>query len=172
MILSVYKNLKYLGVDPEVVFGDEYSKYKELNLKQSIDEIVCFFEILISKSFEALKTVKKSTNSKLMEIVKEYIISNYNTEISLDALSDLVHLTPTYVSKLFKLELYQNESYIDEFLMDAMHLVLFPLNGREPALPGGPLFMPRKVFTETEPFKETLLLISFTKSTIKLVLMF
>jgi hypothetical protein len=34
---------------------------------------------------------------------------------------------------------------------------------REPALPGGALFMPRKVFTENEPFKETLFLISFIK---------
>ena len=42
--------------------------------------------------------------------VKQYIDQNYSASLSLDALAAMVHLSPTYFSKLFKREMGENLS--------------------------------------------------------------
>ncbi len=42
--------------------------------------------------------------------VKQYIDQNYSTNLSLDALATMVHLSPSYFSKLFKREMGENLS--------------------------------------------------------------
>lgn len=111
LILLIYKILKHLSIDPEKEFGDEFTQYRKVNLMQSINEMVSFFDNMLNNIFIALEAVKRPTNSRLMGVVKDYILSNYAKEITLDKLSELVHLTPTYVSKLFKQE-------FDETLID------------------------------------------------------
>ncbi|GLX67524.1 response regulator [Paenibacillus glycanilyticus] len=56
----------------------------------------------ISKRFFALEQGR--TDNKAVETIKAYLQKHYTEEIELQRLADLVYLTPSYLSKLFKTE--------------------------------------------------------------------
>lgn len=111
LILLFYKILNYLNIDLACELEDEFTQYKQVNMRHGINEVIGFFDKLIEDIFMIMEANKKSATSKLMEIIRNYILSNYDKDITLDVLSEIVHLTPTYVSKLFKQEF--NENLID-----------------------------------------------------------
>ena len=53
---------------------------------------------------EAMNTERSEKSKKIIEIVKEYIRSNYKKDISLKSAADHVYLNPSYLSELFKKE--------------------------------------------------------------------
>ncbi len=116
LILLFYKIIDYFQIDLATELEDEFTQYKQVNMKQGIHEIIDFFDKLTEDTFAIMEANQKSANSRLMDIIKNYILLNYDKDLSLNALSELVHLTPTYVGKLFKQEYDEN---LTDFILRA-----------------------------------------------------
>lgn len=115
LILLFYKILNYFHIDLASELEDELTQYREANMRQGINEITDFFEKLIENIFTVFEANKNTSNQKVMNDIKKYILSNYGEDLSLTALSDIVHLTPSYISKLFKSEFQEN---LSDFITD------------------------------------------------------
>lgn len=102
LILLLFKILSQMGVNPEEILEDEFLLYNRVNSCSNIDSIISFFEGKLKICFEAISSSRDRGNKKVFEKAKEYIIKNYNKEITLEAVSEYIHLSPTYFSKLFK----------------------------------------------------------------------
>lgn len=102
----------------ESIVTELYSFYKEqlqediskisfnqiyfLNTKSKILELI---KAQINIGFELIVEKRRCENSKPIKTAQKYLLDNYSdNQLSLESLSDMVHLTPTYFSALFKKE--------------------------------------------------------------------
>ena len=111
LILLIYKIMNTFGQNSEELLGDEFVLYNCLNAHSSIDTIIEFFEKQLDVCFENISIIREKGNKKLMEKAKEFIFMNYNKDITLESLSDHVHLSAAYFSKQFKY--FFGENFID-----------------------------------------------------------
>lgn len=88
-----------------------------LYMQQNIEDMICTVEMLAKEIIQEFEQEKPQIRKELM-IVKDYIHSHYNEELSIEYLASIVYLSPDYLSKLFKkntgISLYQ---YIRQFRM-------------------------------------------------------
>jgi two-component system, response regulator YesN len=111
LILLIYKIMKTFSLNSEELLGDEFLLYNCLNAHSSIDTIIEFFEKQLDICFENISIVREKGNKKLMEKAKEFISMNYNKDITLESLSEHVHLSAAYFSKQFKY--FFGENFVD-----------------------------------------------------------
>lgn len=90
------------------------------NLYQSVD-FNCIMEI-VNKNIERLEKdflTNPASTHKEIEVVKKYIYKHFNEEIGVDQLAQIVYLTPSYLSSIFKKETGQNLSkFIKQYRME------------------------------------------------------
>ena len=77
----------------------------------SIKEIRKFVDSYISKKTAEIKTAKSIKSKSLLTIASEYIDENYNKDISLESVSEILRISPFYLSRVFKGE--KGENFID-----------------------------------------------------------
>jgi two-component system, response regulator YesN len=111
LILLIYKIMNALGSNPEEILGDEFILYNNLNAHSSIDSIFGSYSRWLGLCFSSITVIREKGYMKLMEIAKSYIESNYAKNITLESISDHVHLSTAYFSKQFKF--YLNENFVD-----------------------------------------------------------
>lgn len=111
LILLLYKILERLHISPTEVFGEELTLYEEVNQYNHIDAIVLRFGELLRIGFEAILHEREKGNKKIIERARNYIHENYDKEISLESVADHIHISPTYLSSIFKRE--YNENFVD-----------------------------------------------------------
>lgn len=92
-----------------ISFNDIYSKninlYEEAAQFRSIDELSKWFKGMYIKLLTVLEANQiKGEYSATIKKAVEFILSNYNRDISLSDVSDAVDVSPQYLSKLFKEE--------------------------------------------------------------------
>jgi two-component system response regulator YesN len=95
----------------EELLGDEFVLYNSLNVYSNINTIIEFFDKKLSVCFENISIVREKGNKKLMAKAKEYIAINYSKDITLESISEHVHLSATYFSKQFKC--FFGENFVD-----------------------------------------------------------
>lgn len=102
LIMSIYKILTQMNINPENILGDEFTLYNEVNQCNSISEIVNWFTFKTKTCIDHIISANDKDAHKLIEKCKEYIHNNYAKDISLESAAKYVHLSPSYLSKLFK----------------------------------------------------------------------
>jgi two-component system response regulator YesN len=102
IIMSIYKILNQMNIDPESILSDEFTMYNEVNQCTSIEDIINYFTLKIEVSINHIMSINNKDENRLIERCKEYIHSNYSNDISLETAAKYVHLSPSYLSKLFK----------------------------------------------------------------------
>jgi len=98
------------GAEIDQIFGLEHSFLDQLQKIDTIDELTIWLSSTLerfNKSIFALTDVK---HSDLIYKVINYVKKNYMKRITLNDVSNLVNLSPTYLSRIFKVEM--NESFI------------------------------------------------------------
>ncbi|MBR4169271.1 MAG: response regulator [Lachnospiraceae bacterium] len=75
---------------------------------QTLDEIKKWFLEKTSAAARDVRENKQKQSSSSVEVAKEYILANYQNDISLDDVSREVDISPYYFSKLFKEETGEN----------------------------------------------------------------
>ncbi|MCD9026435.1 helix-turn-helix transcriptional regulator [Cohnella silvisoli] len=108
LIMLMFKIMNHLGVNPVETLGDEFKLYSQVNSYSNIDSVISWFALKMGVCFELIRSKQENGHTNLFEKAKEYIQRNFNKEITLEGLADHVHLSPPYLSKLFKEEVGEN----------------------------------------------------------------
>ena len=104
ILKDIYEAISPSGDDK---FGQEVDALYRVN---DINSVVAVVGKAIDK-FEATIMTNPSTHHKELSIVKEYIYENYGDEISVDKLAEMVFMSASYLSSVFKRETGENLSY-------------------------------------------------------------
>lgn len=103
--VSFIKLLQYYDMKPELLFGLEEAF-------QITEEFITLEDVrsfMLSKSLKMSRLIKESRSSSQSAITtkaKEYVLSNYSDEkLSVDYMSQILHVSPSYFSSLFKKEM-------------------------------------------------------------------
>lgn len=94
---------------------------KEVEKLYSSDDIDTIVQLINGHMDELEKTFTKNPQMahREIEMVKQYIYEHFSEEIGVDQLADLVYLTPSYLSAIFKKETGQNLSkFIKQYRME------------------------------------------------------
>ena len=85
-----YHFMERHGYLEDIISIDDYNQLREWFLDR------------ISGALSNIKAERDATNDSNIEQAKEYIKNNYNENLTLTDVSELVHISPYYFSKLFK----------------------------------------------------------------------
>lgn len=91
-------------------FKDIYKGETPIRLEESIQSCTSFKEIqnlftsIFSSALNAVRTGRLEMSGTAVETVKRWVSANYNQHADLNTLANMVFLTPSYLSKLFKQE--------------------------------------------------------------------
>lgn len=107
LLLRQYISDMGLNIDDVL---DETLKEK-ISVPENVVEFAEAFLQAAKHSYEHVSDKKLKRNSELIESVKKYIMDNMHLELSLNSAADAIHISPFYLSKLFKEEAKIN--YID-----------------------------------------------------------
>lgn len=103
LITHALRAIYEVGGKPEILLS-EPNLWVEINSILTIDQLYSFVISKISILLDNLISKRKSKNEKIVEAVKNIIEQEYNKNISLDSVSDMVHLSSCYLSSLFSQE--------------------------------------------------------------------
>lgn len=90
----------------KVIFGSAaHSGWKEdLLACMSFADMKRLFLSFFMSSLSEVQAARQELGSKAVEHVKRWVAENYNQHVELNRLANIVYLTPSYLSKLFKQE--------------------------------------------------------------------
>lgn len=118
IILSGYSEFEY--AKQAVHYGVSEYLVKPV-LKEALEEAL---QNVLHKNFQDTPVVEKDTegtsgdSQDIIPFIKTYVYENFDKDLSLDHLGQVVHLHPTYLSKVFKDETDMNlSSYITDIRM-------------------------------------------------------
>ncbi|OAB48205.1 response regulator transcription factor [Paenibacillus antarcticus] len=85
--------------------GNNAVGYKKIQSSMSVNEIETLFNTSFSAKLTEIRVQRLKGSDKAVEVVKRWITANYNQHAELNTLANMVYLTPSYLSKLFKQEI-------------------------------------------------------------------
>lgn len=102
--------LKDIGID---IYSATHWKfnYNEILALEDIQEIRLWGKEMLNGISEYVSNSGKSSESNIIQKVKEYLSNNYSRDISLEDAADIVFLSPTYLSRIFKQQ--TGDNFID-----------------------------------------------------------
>lgn len=92
---NIYESLPTFGSEQ---FNDEIRK---IYVSNNLTEILEILKVNINK-LNTIVSKESTANNKEVELVKQYIYSNFGSELTLNSLAEMVFLTPNYLSYIFK----------------------------------------------------------------------
>ncbi len=92
---------KYLSANGIKHYLSDQEAFKSILEIYNQTEILSFMDNFIKNCIELIKSHKKDSAGVIIKTAKHYINLHYNENISLNTLSEVVFVTPTYLSKLF-----------------------------------------------------------------------
>ena len=116
-------NLMEFGFDSETM-------RTKLFLFDTTRELRIFTKTYIENKIMELVNIKKTRSNTLLSMIKDYISNNFDKDISLESVADVIRISPFYLSKLFKKEAGNNFiDYLTEFrIRKAKELLSVPTN--------------------------------------------
>lgn len=95
--------IRELSVPASLVYGSSVNLYEDMARFRTIDELGAWFKRLFIALIDAHEKVYAGKRySPTVEKVIDYILRNYDRDISLSDVSGQVNVSPQYLSKLFK----------------------------------------------------------------------
>ncbi len=114
LLILIHKILRKMQLDPELIIGEEFFLYTQVNNLTSLNLIIAWFHGIIETCFTSIHDMSLKSTKKLMEKAREFIASNFHTNLSLDLVADHLHISPEHLSREFKKEI--GENFIDYLL--------------------------------------------------------
>ena len=90
------------------IFGDNCNLYRDLVENDTANDIKDWISGILSRMSNFITEKKESKNFSLIDSILNYLNTNYNKDISLNAMADYVSLSTPYLSRLFKNETGEN----------------------------------------------------------------
>lgn len=102
MLFAIEHHIGFFNLQLHHLLENDFLMLKKAQGIRDVQEISKELKHCIHLVIEALKTSQSSFPHKLAERVREYIDTNYAKSISLHSASEAVHLSSSYISKIFK----------------------------------------------------------------------
>lgn len=127
LLSTIIKSIYELGGDLKKIIGQQ-NIFEELLKLNDLMDVRVWFERLFIKIVHFVEEKKNPENGDIVSRIKDYIASHYAALISLDTISEMVFLSPSYVSKIFKDETgICLKEYINSVRMDnAKKMLSYP----------------------------------------------
>ncbi len=123
LLSSIIKSAFEIGMDMETVLG-KTNLYEDLLKRKSKIEINEWFMELYSKMVLHIGS-KKEKNKDIAETIEAYIMANYDKDLSLHSLSQLVYMSVPYLSKVFRDKKGKSlKQFINEVRMEKAKILL------------------------------------------------
>jgi YesN/AraC family two-component response regulator len=108
---SIISTIIEINIGVESVFGENYNLYKELSEKETILDIRTWMYHICDLVVENVNKVNMTKSEFNIKKVIEYIVENYNKDISLNDVAEYSNLSSGYVCKIFKDHIGKNYTY-------------------------------------------------------------
>lgn len=102
--------LKKNGVEEEELRQFEEDLQKTLDFYIDLDEMTYRFIEQVRSHFEKMIAKRKNRSQLPIRMAKQYVQEHYSSQVSLEDVAEAIHLSPAYVSTLFKKEMGINFS--------------------------------------------------------------
>lgn len=89
------------GLDFQDILGRNASILDELNNCRIMNDIQIWMREFMEKLIQQLKAMKNYSYSSVVATAIQYIADNYQQEIRVEQIADLVYVTPNYFSRIF-----------------------------------------------------------------------
>lgn len=118
LLCSVMKSAFESGMDVEETLG-KTNLFEDLLSCKSTDEINEWFRQIYTGIVKYIESRRGKKSSNMVETIETYIMANYNKNLSLYTLSQMVYLSIPYLSKVFKEEKGKSlKQFINEVRME------------------------------------------------------
>ena len=109
----------------ERIFGIKEDIYTEIDYKKGLEEKEKYISYVFGMITRYVEENKHSQQSHVLEKIHQYLEENYSREISLDTVADVVNLSTSYLSFIFK-EISGKSfvDYVNEFRIDQAKILL------------------------------------------------
>jgi YesN/AraC family two-component response regulator len=108
-VYNYYKFIKELNCSTREIFSQQI--YDVFNQLTTIDEYQGWLQNVIESSYHYLEEADKGKNNDVIDKVKNYIMNHLSEDLSLNAVADVIHLSPRYLSRIFKQS--TGENFVD-----------------------------------------------------------
>lgn len=98
------------GAEPESVSENKKKLTKELILVSSVEEMQTWIKKMINSFIELIKDKDLKPSEHIVNEAEKFIKENYQYHLTLDEVAEKVHVSPAYLSRIFKEE--RNESFV------------------------------------------------------------
>lgn len=102
LLFAVEHHISSFHLQIQDILGESFSIFKKAQELHDTQEMSDGLKHCIHLVISSLKQSKTSFSYKLVERIKLYIESNYTDDISLYSAAENVHMSPSYISKIFK----------------------------------------------------------------------
>lgn len=92
------------SIDSKVLLYSNHSPAEVILLSNSLDDIFGILHQTATRIFESLSAKSQAETISTIRRIKSYVHAHVSEDISLESLSEVVYLTPNYISTLFKRE--------------------------------------------------------------------
>ena len=106
-IVQVLKNNQ---TNSEIVGGFEADAKKIFDFYYDVDDMTYRYGECIKETFQKIIADKKNKSQLPVRQAKLYVMENYSRQVSLEDVADAIHLSPAYLSTIFKKEMGINFS--------------------------------------------------------------
>ena len=126
VLTTILKAAKDLSVDMDLLFGANYNLLVEVYKFTDIKQLKEWIAGICVKIMSHISKDRQDSCKLLVEKAKEYIDEKYfDSEITIDHLCKMLHISPTYFSTIFKKETKLTfVSYLTQVRMDAAKKLL------------------------------------------------
>lgn len=125
MILELVKITEEFGIDMNGIYESGSDPVNEISAFVTIGDIHMWFKDLTRKVVEQITSKRSSHCESSIIKVKHYISINYAKKVKLDDIAGLVHLNPSYFSKLFTEKTGKNfVEYLNEIRVEKAKLLI------------------------------------------------
>jgi two-component system, response regulator YesN len=104
LIINAVNLVKEANGNIDSLFGHSTNMYHEILTKQTIDELITYLCSTTEKIIDYLTTLKNERPVKVIDTIIEHIETNYEKDLTLKQLANMVYMNPSYLGKLFKKE--------------------------------------------------------------------
>lgn len=117
---DIFAVMNEMGISPMSAIEYDYDECYERFLRtQSLDELKKMLFGMVQRLTNYIKERRESTNEDVMDSIRKYIEEHFEKNVTLDEISEMVHLSPNYVSTLFRKQYNKSFSaYVNELKME------------------------------------------------------
>ncbi len=111
LVVIAVNCIEEMGINFQNSFGTHFNPYMEIEKLEILDDLYNWLIAFFNRSILLIQENKTLKFKSIIKFALHYIEQNYNRDISLNEIANMVYVTPNYLSRIFKEEM--NVNFVD-----------------------------------------------------------